>query len=754
MQKQALLGMVIVSSVLVAQGETKFGRPQDPATKTAALRPEEVSRLLPRDRILFDQVDGSLWAAADRYKVGFSRRGASFVPSLGSEAVHDWPATFRLEGARIADTRLELADKDPQRVATTVRYDRGTLVENYDLSPEGMEQSFRFDSLPARGEMVLSLGVSTELEMRTDGAGIDFRGPDGGFRYGKAVAIDAKGDSVPVEERLSGSVIELVVPASFVEKAALPLVIDPMIGSMFVAHGDTKQIDSVDMGWSPIDGTCTICYERHYSQTDSDVYLLALNSSLTTVLSYAIVDASTTSWRNCRVASITASQCHLVVAEVSTANVSPFTIMARRAVMTNGNLVLDAALQIAGPGVPANHAGDCLSPDVGGDPSNGTGSFTIVWERQYSVVDHDIEMRRVDGTGALMTSTSTTLDNSTSYESGPVISKWNGTVPGLPQKWAVVYLRRSLATGIGYLRASIIGKDGIPANFGPDTSIQITGTTPVTFGGYDVSSASDDTTGRRFLVAHTVLGANNVRTIFGVVFDSTGAIQVGDQEILYNESLPLEDVRNPAVDCDGCRFAVEYTRVFNSATHDEDLLVKTFGVVGNSLIAQESEAVAISSDFEGSPAIIARKGNGAGNATVDYAMAWNHEIDPSNWNLETQRYEGRGVGGFAIRAAGCSGVVLSYGGSPQLGRHVTFHVSSPNGILGLLAGLPMSIAFPDCSCLLAVNGQAYTGTDFDFLVPCNAALVGGTVSFQAFGVAAGSCLGSIGLTDAVDVTMQ
>ena len=111
MHKHGLIGMVIVSSALVAQGETKFARPQvqlAPQKRAEAVLPPAVPSLqgavpmrlaaekapgieggsAPRapGELVFDTVDGVQWVAADGYKASFSASGTNFVPFLGSAA--------------------------------------------------------------------------------------------------------------------------------------------------------------------------------------------------------------------------------------------------------------------------------------------------------------------------------------------------------------------------------------------------------------------------------------------------------------------------------------------------------------------------------------------------------------------------------------------------------------------------------------------------------------------------------------------
>ena len=87
--------------------------------------------------------------------------------------------------------RLPTAPAGPELVGERVVYDRTTVVETFDLRPEGIEQRWRFDALPARGAIELELAVDTDLEITAEATGHRFGSPSAGIHYGRATAIDA-----------------------------------------------------------------------------------------------------------------------------------------------------------------------------------------------------------------------------------------------------------------------------------------------------------------------------------------------------------------------------------------------------------------------------------------------------------------------------------------------------------------------------------------------------------------------------------
>jgi hypothetical protein len=54
----------------------------------------------------------------------------------------------------------------PSRSGRTIAYERGSVVERYDLSPGSMEQTFVFATLPRSGDLVVRMKVRTSSRPR------------------------------------------------------------------------------------------------------------------------------------------------------------------------------------------------------------------------------------------------------------------------------------------------------------------------------------------------------------------------------------------------------------------------------------------------------------------------------------------------------------------------------------------------------------------------------------------------------------
>lgn len=113
---------------------------------------------------------------------------------------------------------------------------RGDVEERYVLRPEALEQAFVLGKVPpGSGDLELVGAITGNLSPPPDGT----RGSRLSFTHqgqeamyvSDAVAIDAAGARLPLELAYSRGQVSIVVPEAWLAKVALPLVIDPMVGS-------------------------------------------------------------------------------------------------------------------------------------------------------------------------------------------------------------------------------------------------------------------------------------------------------------------------------------------------------------------------------------------------------------------------------------------------------------------------------------------------------------------------------------------
>jgi hypothetical protein len=97
----------------------------------------------------------------------------------------------------------------------------------------GVEQTFVVKQRPAAiGDLAVELAVQSALQpvLAADG-GVHFHGTDGAWHvhYGAATAIDAHGDRRAMRTELDGARIRLVCDAAWLEHAAWPVTVDPLV---------------------------------------------------------------------------------------------------------------------------------------------------------------------------------------------------------------------------------------------------------------------------------------------------------------------------------------------------------------------------------------------------------------------------------------------------------------------------------------------------------------------------------------------
>lgn len=174
-------------------------------------------------------------AGAADYEVSF-HDGFVFQAYGGDAQERPGPWRWRTRSLRIGAEELIGEEERPQLSWTDsrleYRYDR--FVEVYDVRVDGVEQSFVIDERPATsGDLVVRGAVETELPVVSEpdlqhGELVFARG-DERISYGAAFAIDANGQQLAIARSWVGGEIELRVPGEWLQGAAFPLTVDPIV---------------------------------------------------------------------------------------------------------------------------------------------------------------------------------------------------------------------------------------------------------------------------------------------------------------------------------------------------------------------------------------------------------------------------------------------------------------------------------------------------------------------------------------------
>jgi hypothetical protein len=255
----------ILLSSLFAQG------PEATVAETPALRTDitENAGLQP------DGHERLLGGGAD-YRAHFTRGSVRFVPALGRAA----PTTQHLELRPESVRRGALAvvagplSAAPLLDGLVVRCAHAPGVEErYAVGIDGVELSWRIDEQPAgEGDLVVRYSVATSLPAPhvTAAGGLEFVLPEvGGVTIGAVTGIDARGATVAGGVSWSTGGLELSLPASFVDAATYPIVLDPLIGAKINVDVSTWNDSEPDTAYDASTDMYLVTFMRTFSTGES-----------------------------------------------------------------------------------------------------------------------------------------------------------------------------------------------------------------------------------------------------------------------------------------------------------------------------------------------------------------------------------------------------------------------------------------------------------------------------------------------------
>lgn len=391
--------------------------------------------------VLLDELETGIWAMGETYKAGFRPEGATFVPFFGSDEPRNWPVGLRVCALRVGARELAFERwVAPVREGTSVRFDRGALVERYDLELEHMEQTFLLRERGGSGALVLELELETDLELAEEGRDLLFLGERGHVRYSGAIAIDARGERVLAPTRLEGGRIRIELDAADHDRLRYPLLIDPVLSVFQITPNQVPNGINPDVLSRPGQDFALV-FERSFSAGDSDVFFMLLDLSGAWMWE-GTVDISTENWT---FPSVGRGRGFLVAASVGP--VGSRTIRSR--------LKYDWDFQF----LASNYVGgasnsDALYPVIGGDRhDNLERDFCVVWQRVLQSGQSVVEARMVRGNGlAFGNPILTVAANTGTSEAAPSIATWSSSSPGALGEWVVAWHRWTLSNSDLYMR--------------------------------------------------------------------------------------------------------------------------------------------------------------------------------------------------------------------------------------------------------------------------------------------------------------
>lgn len=563
--------------------------------------------------------EGAIWAAGDTYKARFDASGATYVPFFGSAAPRSFPVGFRIAEIRAGTESIPFdADASPSRDGERIEFDRGAVRETWDLRTDSVEQSFVLERPIGGGDLVVELSVETDLERAEDAEGLVLRSDLGFVRYGRAVAIDARGERSDAPTTWLGDRIEIRVPAERVAAARWPLVIDPVIWTFAV---DTSSDDHV-LPEVACDATTLrnlVVYERNFSATDHDVYSSLINM-FGSQFGFAYIDVTTDYWALPRVANNNIADQFLVVAQVG-APTGGARIIRGRIRSATGSGAVGAQFTISGP-----ESGDKVGADVGGDPYLQPPTYyCVVWNRYFSSSDHDVHGRLVASSGSLVGPATILIDNSVALDDQPSVSKSDGPGPSSLQRWNLAWTRRAGGADTDIYGARIAW-DGVISS--PTFPIQ-TGSARV-FEPSASSSTSDAS--RRWVVSYindsTFVGGD--RNTFVNLLEFSTVLDV----LYLGASGP--DEFWPVADCGGRQFAVATSVAAFAGSTNYNVAIDTLSIVGNQLGWSGGALLGNTAEPEFNVEL-ATTGSAGGNERW-VAAAWQRDVTPTNSDIQGAWY--------------------------------------------------------------------------------------------------------------------
>ncbi|MBL8752699.1 MAG: hypothetical protein JNK15_05310 [Planctomycetes bacterium] len=220
-----------------------------------------------------------LHAGGPGYSATFDAQGVAFMPMLGSSAPRTLAVRWHLATVRRGEQRLFEAGVAPEaapvQVGQSVQYCRSPgLVEAYDVRQDGIEQTFRLAQRPAgSGDLVVELALASDLPLtsaRTDGLRFELAGI-GGVTFGAVTGVDANLATTTGTVHAVEDTIRLTLPAAFVDHAAYPLVLDPLIGGYLTVGNGNGADDLPSAAFDEGTGRYLVVWTSALSSTTAEI---------------------------------------------------------------------------------------------------------------------------------------------------------------------------------------------------------------------------------------------------------------------------------------------------------------------------------------------------------------------------------------------------------------------------------------------------------------------------------------------------
>jgi len=367
----ASMAALTVSTSLVAQ--VPQGEPTN-YQRGAALRATE---------------DGG-YAIGSAYRATLSASGLEFTPALGANAPRTMPWQYQVQsvtrgGAQVRSAQT-LSNGRVSIEGERFEVDHGQgMIERYDVLEQGVEQSFVFDKLPGRGDLVVRGTVTTEFEALpiTDSNSVQFGFASyGGVHVKNVVGIDATGWRFPGSMSWDGTHLDLKLDAAFVDRATFPIVLDPLVGSSVGIGASGNDDRDPEVAFSSDLNRYLAVWTRYFSATDAEVRARLRTATNGSAGSFLVVTSgSNTLNLNPQVCSISGTDLFTVAWQAGPSVFGPFDIKAAciNGSGTTGTINTLTSTPVGGGGTVATTESE-IRPRLIGDPEGDEGNGVVVYE--------------------------------------------------------------------------------------------------------------------------------------------------------------------------------------------------------------------------------------------------------------------------------------------------------------------------------------------------------------------------------------
>ena len=728
------LALVAAAAAVAQEASSMPARIAAPGVATA------LPDLGPLPPLVLDAISpAETWAVGRGYKARVTVDGLLFHALPGSELPLA-PVALRLQQVQVGGSALPLRSTKLPDAGVRCQLDHGSLIEHLDLRPEGVEQSFRFDSLPERGELVLRLAVTTALAAEPKDGGVRFGSGPQAVHYGSATVLDADGQRLELPSEWHEGGLRITVPAAFVEQARLPLVVDPLMSSpatwgLGLGTGTNLSVAGPELAYSPITASWLMVWQVQVASNDHDAYARRFDGAWSPLASAQGVDLTTADWGVPEIAHLAVGDEWRIAAQVDTSTTTgDFDVVLRR--WSAAGPVGAAFVVGNGTITPFLNTPWLDRVAIGGDPYAGVGASRVLVAWTHLT---DVRYRTVDQAGVL----------------GPLQSI---SVPGL------------------------IGTRGINISKGNGANRWL-----VCFGTYDMSIALQqraalvDYQGNLLLFpgsgVTSVVGGGSLFPLDNWVMETSSPDANGDFTVVYGTSASPPAIMMRKLRSDGSLSAPASLGTLAPGWVQSRTCVETDGVrslftqgQGNNvrgvLLAHNSTTDTWRKDDEftitdtmpvRSTAPTSRYVYGTSSQVTPFVLGYGASSSTLSV-LRIVQYAGYSPGmGYATYPAACgSPLSLNHDGTvPALGNTVRFNLGTAYPLAGFLFGTPALIPLTGiCNCSLAVNGSPVLGNQLVLPIPLDVSLVGQVFSTQGFSFQSGPCFGSASLSLAIDMTIM